>query len=187
MEIFLWGVVIVGYLVAITCVYKVYVFAFSLFNEVPFVASDTSIIRESLKYLDLKSTDNFIDIGSGDGKVVFLAHKLYPNLKSYTGIDFSTPLILQSNLKRKLMFLNNVKFHKKDALMYNYSQYNKVFLYMTTDMTSRIMNVIKDQLPEKSIVVSAVFGMGEFEKENEVTVHKVKLNKKEVTITIWKK
>ena len=58
---------------------------------------------------------------------------------------------------------------------------------MTTEMTNRIMNVLKEQLDKGSVVVSAVFGMGEFEKNNNVEKFKMKTGDKEINITVWKK
>lgn len=187
MEIILWSIVIFGYTLCFVTLYKVFVFAFSLRHEVPFVASEGRIALEALKHLELKTEDRFIDIGSGDGKVVFLCEKIYPNLNSYTGIDFNSALIFQSSLKSKILFKKNMRFLKNDVLVYNYKGFNKVFLYMTTEMTNRIMNILKEQLEKGSIVASAVFGMGEFEKNNRVQKHKMNIGKKEINITVWKK
>lgn len=188
MEIFLWLIVIFGYLLSIYLIYKVFVFSFSLFNEVPFVASDKKIALEALKYLEIKEEDRFVDIGSGDGSVVFLAHKKYPKAKSYDGYELSKALTLQSNI-RKFLINNskNIHFHNGDAKEYNYARYTKVFLYMTTQVTSELMFKLEKELKKNSVVVSAVFSMGDFAKSHKVNTEKVKIKNKEINIYIWKK
>lgn len=158
-----------------------------MFNDVPYVASNSKIAFEALKLLNLKKEDRFVDIGSGDGKVVMLASRLY-NLKSYEGIEFSTALSIYSNIckffsKRR----SKIQFHNTDAFMYNYSHCNKVFLYMTTDTTNRILQKIENEIPKGSIVVSAVFKMGDFMKNHEVDVKEVLIGNKKINIYIWEK
>lgn len=187
MDIFLWLVVIFGYLLSAFLIFKTYVFALSLFHEVPFVASNRKIAHEAIKLLDLQPTDRFIDIGSGDGSVVFQAAKEF-DAKSFDGVEYSKALTMQSNIAKIFSKQKSkIQFHNEDAFVYNYSRYNKVFLYMTAEITGKLMNKLKSELPKGSKVVSAVFKMGEFEKDNKVDEHEFKLGNKIIKIYLWEK
>lgn len=188
MDIFLWIVVVVGYTVAIAMVYRTFVFALSMFNEVPFVPSVTKISHEALKLLDIKDGDRFIDIGAGNGKIVFQAYNQYSKKAEYTGMELNGALVNQSKFTKLLKFNpKNLHFLKGDAFKYNYNDYNKVYLYMTTSVTSDLLFKLEKELPKGSKVVSAVFKMGDFMKNHKVDTKEVMVGKKKYNIYIWKK
>lgn len=188
MEFILWLVVILGYSIAIYCVYKTFVFAFSLFQQVPYVPSDKLIAERALEILDIKDGDNFIDIGSGDGRIVLNAYKRYSKKANYTGIERSNPLVFQSNVK-KLLFGNpkNIKFVHDDVFKQNYSKYNKVYMYMTNNVTAKLMVKLRKELPKNALVVSAVFKIGDNIDTDKVENERVKIGNKEYNIYIWRK
>lgn len=188
MEIILWLVVILGYSIAIYCVYRTFVFAFSLFQQVPYVPSDKLIAARSLEILDIKDGDNFVDIGSGDGRVVLNAYKRYSKKAKYTGIEWSKALVFQSNVKK--IFNGNPKyitFVNDDVFKQDYTKYNKVYMYMTDNVTAKLMVKLKKEVPKNALVVSAVFKMGDMMKTDKVENEKVKIGKREYNIYIWRK
>ncbi len=186
-ELLLWGIVIAGYLLALYLVYRTIVFGLSLSREAPFVPSNLKLATEALRLLGIKKGDQFIDIGSGVGMVVFLASKLSKGVATYSGIEQSKALTLQSKIKQVFSRYNKqISFVNGDALVYNYTGFNEVYLYMTTHMTDMLMHNLSKQLPANAKVVSVAFGMGSFMKSHKVEVHKVVMGDKEHNLYLWK-
>ncbi|MBI2357236.1 hypothetical protein HYV12_04265 [Candidatus Dojkabacteria bacterium] len=153
-----WFVVILGYILATISLLYVYVIAISFLNETPFVSLERKAIKFALSLLDLKKGDSFIDIGSGDGKVVLLAAEMYKEFGSYNGVEYSKPLVMISNIRRIFSKSKySIKFHHKDALKYDYRKYNKVFMYLTTPLATSVTELLLKQLKPGSVIVSVYF------------------------------
>ncbi len=156
MSLILWFVVIIGYFLAILSLTYVYVIAFSLFNETPFVPLERKAILYSIKLLQLKPDESFIDIGSGDGRVVRIVGKRYPKLRALVGLEYSYPLHIISRLFAS--FSNSEsKYLYLDAFRYRYSGYNKIFVYLTPDMLNNLLPKIMHEVRVGTRIVSAYF------------------------------
>ena len=72
---------------------------------------------------------NFVDLGSGKGKVIILAHKM--GFKKILGVEISTKLneICKNNLKK--LGLNNIKIIEQDATIMKVLPENSVFISIT--------------------------------------------------------
>ncbi len=185
------------YIFLIICLFLISIFyllrsaliIFTLFSKAPFIPLGKSLILKSLAFLNLKKGDSFVDIGSGDGRVVFTAFKRYPFLKKYVGIEINRILYFWS--KKFSLFRKNNKviyFRNSDALKIKYSSFNKVYIYLLPDLLKSLMKKLEKELPVNSVVVSPIFKIpDEFKKSGNIEVKDVKLYGKMKKIYIWKK
>jgi hypothetical protein len=151
--IFLYGV-------AIFFIIRTFVIAFSFKKgEVPYVPISKSEMMSAILALDLIKSDNFIDIGSGDGRVVMAVSKLYPDIQC-TGIERNKLLVIWSRFVAMIFGRKNVQFDVADALKHDYSQFNKVFMYLTLDLIVPLVTKFDFMLGSDAKVVSCKFGFG---------------------------
>ncbi len=174
-NLFWWLVVIFGYLLAIFLIVKTYVFAFSLFRDAPYVPYHTHSLKYAIDLLELNKNSKFIDIGSGDGVVVFDAANMTEGIaRKYSGIEISKWLVFWS--KFKTIFQKNrskISFIQSDIFKYqNFGQYNRVFLYLTSNLASQIVLILLKELPKGSIIVSGDFDFNQ-EVHKKIKVEKI--------------
>lgn len=151
-------VMFIGYGIAIFFIIRALLVGLSLKKgEVPYVPSSKVDMIEAIDALDLVKGDNLIDIGSGDGKVLFYIARKYPDIIC-VGIERSKLLVLWSNFVTKLLNYKNLRFELADALKYDYSLFNKVYLYLTKELIVPLMPELIPQLKVNSKVVSVRFG-----------------------------
>jgi len=132
----------------------VYIIAISFLSSVPYVPINTKILNEVYWALDIKDNDRIVDIGSGDGKVLRYFNKKNCNAK-YTGIELSLPLTIFSKILS--MNINNIRYINKDMFKVDFSEYNKAYMYLTTDIASEIFKKLVSEMPKGSIIVSTEF------------------------------
>ncbi len=161
----------------------------SFFSKSPFVPSDKKLFEKGIELLKIDEGDNFLDIGCGDGRVVFFCAKNYVNASSYSGIERIGVLYLVAKFKR-IFFKekSKVDFLKKDATRFSYGKYNKVFMYLLPEFVAELMPVLEKELGRNSIVVSIAFEIPEKYKRNgNLDIHEVKLGRKTKKIYVWEK
>ena len=161
----------------------------SFFSKSPFVPLERVLIKRGLEFLDMKRNDKFLDIGCGDGRVVFSCASKYPGAKFYKGIEIIWILVLVAKFKRFFSKdKDSVIFERANALSYDYSYYNKIFMYLLPEFVSELMPKLEKELPPKSIVVSVAFAIPEiYKRSGELSIEEVKLGRKMKKIYKWKK
>lgn len=82
-------------------------------------------ILETFRKLKLHQFNNFLDIGSGDGKVVIIASLFCENAEGIEIDNFLHRIALQ--IKNKFGIANAV-FHNKDFFEHDFSKYDALFL-----------------------------------------------------------
>ena len=161
----------------------------SFFTKSPFVPSERILFEKGLELLQVGVGDRFLDIGCGDGRVVFSCANKYLKASCYEGIERIWLLVIFANFKRIFSGKKSKIFFKRaDARNYSYEKYNKVFMYLLPEFVAELMPVLEKQLPSKSIVVSIAFRIPDKYKETgELSVNEVKLGKKSKKIYVWEK
>lgn len=150
----LWLIVIIFSLISIVSLVVVFNIAISFFREAPYVPLEKESIKYAISLLEVVDGDRFIDIGCGDGRVVVTAANITKGVARYTGLDISKTLVFISKLH--ILFSKhreNINIVLSDAITFDYSQYNKVFMYLTTPLASQVLK----HLPKNTRVVSAYF------------------------------
>jgi SAM-dependent methyltransferase len=164
---------------------KTFIIAYTLITEVPYLPSTNKEIREIDKILNIKNGDNVLDIGSGDGKVVLYLSKKYPNVY-FTGIDRNLILIYYSKLISIFLGRKNTSFIHANALTFDYSRYNKIYMYLIPDFIDRVMIKLEKDIDKGTVVISNRFLMGYiFSKTHNITKYPVKYVRKLKYIYRW--
>jgi len=113
-------------------------------------ASITEHLYEFFKKINLQNYKNFLDLGSGDGKVVLIASLF--GLKA-TGIEFDNDLIKKSKKIRDELKLK-ADFIQSDFLKHDISQYSVIFVNPDKGFERGLEDkLIKNMNPKAKLIV----------------------------------
>ncbi|MBS3105890.1 hypothetical protein J4234_06570 [Candidatus Woesearchaeota archaeon] len=115
-------------------------------------ASITGEVYESFKKLKLNKFKNFLDIGSGDGKVVLIASLFCKNAE---GIEID----------------KNAVFHNKDFFGHDFSKYDVLFLAPDAPLERGLENKLLKEMKGKLIHYGHHFQPRFLKKENSFLVN----------------
>ena len=106
----------------------------------PYVPSPQSVVSDMLRYADVSAEDFLIDLGSGDGRIVLTAAKVF-GARGF-GVEIKDDLVKKSNEAAKNEGLaERVKFMKQDLFKTDLSQATVITMYLLPDT----VNLLKDK------------------------------------------
>jgi len=106
----------------------------------PYVPSPQSVVSDMLRYADVGPADFLIDLGSGDGRIVLTAAKVF-GARGF-GVEIKDELVKKSNEAAKNEGLaDRVKFMKQDLFKTDLSQATVITMYLLPDT----VNLLKDK------------------------------------------
>ena len=106
----------------------------------PYVPSPQSVVSDMLRHADVGSSDFLIDLGSGDGRIVLTAAKVF-GARGF-GVEIKDELVKKSNeAAQKEGLADRVKFIKQDLFKTDLSQATVVTMYLLPDT----VNMLKDK------------------------------------------
>ena len=128
----------------------------------PYVASKNKIIKEILEKAKLKKNKYFIELGSGDGRVVRNAVKNYQVIG--LGIEIN-PLLV--NLSKILAKFDKIKidFQRKNIYHVNLEKADYLYLFLMPEMIVKLINKFNKELKKKTLVISHGFKIPGWEKK----------------------
>jgi SAM-dependent methyltransferase len=107
----------------------------------PYVPSPQSVVSDMLKVAEITSTDFVIDLGSGDGRIVLTAAKVF-GARGF-GVEIKDELVKKANEAAKREGVaDRVKFVKQDLFKTDISQATVLTMYLLPDT----VNLLKDKL-----------------------------------------
>ena len=107
----------------------------------PYVPSPQSVVADMLKLADIGPQDFVIDLGSGDGRIVLTAAKVF-GAKGF-GVEIKDELVTLSNeAAKKEGVADRVKFIKADLFKTDISQATVLTMYLLPNT----VNMLKDKL-----------------------------------------
>ena len=110
-------------------------------NAGPYVPSPDSVVADMLKIADVGPKDFVIDLGSGNGKIVLTAAKVFG--ASGFGVEIQDKLVKESNESaRREGVADRVKFVKQDLFKTDISQATVLTMYLLPNT----VNMLKDKL-----------------------------------------
>jgi methyltransferase family protein len=125
------------------------VFAFSSVNAAdlqptkdagPYVPSPQSVVSDMLRYAEVGPNDFLIDLGSGDGRIVLTAAKVF-GARGF-GVEIKDDLVRRSNeAAQKEGLADRVKFMKQDLFKTDLAQASVITMYLLPDT----VNLLKDK------------------------------------------
>ncbi|MBI4452813.1 methyltransferase domain-containing protein [Candidatus Woesearchaeota archaeon] len=130
-------------------------------------ASSPDESYEAFKKIKLEKFKNFLDIGSGDGKIVLIAALFCKNAEGVEIDDFlhHKALEMQSRLGIK-----NVALHNKDLFEHDFSKYDVLFLAPDTPLERGLENKLLKEMKGKLIHFGHHFHPKNLKKENSFMV-----------------
>ena len=106
----------------------------------PYVPSPQSVVSDMLRYADVSDKDFLIDLGSGDGRIVLTAAKVF-GARGF-GVEIKEDLVKRANDAAKQEGLaDRVKFIKADLFKTEISQATIIKMYLLPDT----VNLLKDK------------------------------------------
>src|SRR3989440_10723287 len=107
----------------------------------PYVPSPQSVVADMLRYADVSAHDFLIDLGSGDGRIVLTAAKVF-GARGF-GVEIKEELVKRANEAAQQEGLaERAKFLKQDLFKTDISQATVVTMYLLPDT----VNLLKDKL-----------------------------------------
>jgi hypothetical protein len=106
----------------------------------PYVPSPQSVVADMLKVADVGPADFVIDLGSGDGRIVLTAAKVF-GAQGF-GVEIKDELVHKSNEAAKREGVGDrVRFFKRDLFKTDISQATVLTMYLLPDT----VNLLKDK------------------------------------------
>ncbi|HEX2199690.1 MAG TPA: methyltransferase domain-containing protein [Burkholderiales bacterium] len=106
----------------------------------PYVPSPQSVVADMLRYADVGPDDFLIDLGSGDGRIVLTAAKVF-GARGF-GVEIKDHLVKQANeAAHKEGIADRAKFLKQDLFKTDVSQATVITMYLLPDT----VNLLKDK------------------------------------------
>lgn len=119
-------------------------------TRVPFVPTHAGDIEFIVRKLGLSKKDVFYDLGSGNGKVVFLVEKL--SGASATGFELGWWTILFAKAKAKLTN-SRAQFKNQNFFNSDWSGANIIYCYLYPPLMGRIEEKFKKELRPGSLAI----------------------------------
>jgi len=114
----------------------------------PYVATRKKRIEEILKEVELKKGKLFIELGSGDGRIVRTAVRKY-GVKG-VGVDINPLLIFWA----KILGANNIKFKTENIFDSDLKQADYVYLFLMPKLIEKLALKMNKELKKRTVVIS---------------------------------
>ena len=117
-----------------------------------------------LKEAKFKKNQKFIDLGSGDGRVVLEAIKQYS--VNGTGIDINPVLIFFSRLSAKLKGINQAHFKVDSVLTTKLKDYDVIYFFLMPKLIQQFLPRLRTETKKNVLIISHGFKIPQWEKYN---------------------
>lgn len=117
-----------------------------------FGTSDLEVVYEFFKKIKPNPTDVFVDIGSGDGRVVLIASLFCRAI----GVEFDENLVKNSKEHARNLG-KEVEFLCEDYENFDYSQANIIYSYADHFFTPAFIEKLKDEFKGQLYIYQGVF------------------------------
>jgi len=135
-------------------------------DEVPFVPTPQAVVDEMLALGEVNASDNLIDLGSGDGRIVITAAKRYR--AKATGIEYNHDLVLKSRENAiKEGVADKVKFLHEDLFLTDLSGATIITMYLLPEVNLKLRSRILSELAPGTRIVSHDFDMDDWEPDDQ--------------------
>jgi len=109
-------------------------------NAGPYVPSPQSVVSDMLRYAEVTASDFLIDLGSGDGRIVLTAAKVF-GARGF-GVEIKEDLVRKANEAAQAEGVaDRVKFMQQDLFKTDIAQATVVTMYLLPDT----VNLLKDK------------------------------------------
>jgi len=125
-----------------------------------FVGSDPKTVERMVKLAGLRDHDKAIDLGSGDGRIVFAAAQSNATVQGI-GVDIDAKLVKQSTAAaEKLGLADRVRFEHRNAFDADLAKVDVIFMWLFPELMRLLRVKILEQARPGTRVVAALWGFG---------------------------
>ena len=119
----------------------------------PYVPSPESVVADMLRYADVNANDFLIDLGSGDGRIVLTAAKVF-GARGF-GVEIKEDLVKRANeAAQKEGVADRVRFMKQDLFKTDISQASVITMYLLPDTVVLLRDKFLKELRPGTRIVS---------------------------------
>lgn len=133
--------------------FSIFLLVQALINHPPFVPSNQKNILKTFAKYNLGEKHRFVDLGSGDGRVVISATRFGAKA---VGVEINPFLVVWSRLWAFIL-RKDAKFKVGSYWKEDLSQYDFLFVYLYPEVVKKLEEKIFTTMPIGSIVVSNTF------------------------------
>jgi SAM-dependent methyltransferase len=111
---------------------------------IPLFKTPKEVLLEIVDIMEPKKQDHIVDLGSGDGRILFKAHRV--SSCKCTGYDISPIMLIIARTKKVLQFplSKDFEFEAEDIFKVNLEKFTKVYCYLD----EKSMSILQPKLEE---------------------------------------
>lgn len=178
--IYLIGIILYLFILIILFLILISLFKSSS-SGAPFIKNDDIVIYESLKLARVNLGEKLVDLGSGDGRVLFIARDHF-NIKEGHGFEISLYPHILGCLNKIRRRAQNLFFHKKSIFdpSIDLSNYEVIYAYLLPNLLNKLSPLLK-KAKEKNKnlrIVTPVFQISDLPYIKKEEIYHKKFNKK---------
>lgn len=133
-----------------------YVRGFTMFA--PWVPSSARYTRKVLEFLSIPQGSSFVDLGCGDGRIVFLAHRKF-KLKS-SGFEISLLPFLVAKLRQLMPNNRGTVIELKNFFKVSLAPYDVLYVYgLPEHIKERLLPKINAEVKSGAVIISYNFSL----------------------------
>ncbi len=158
--------VLIQLIVSVFLLIGLVVFCFYLLSDfwasikgAPFVPTKGKLLKEILDKANLKKGQNFLELGSGDGRIIRFAVKNY-GVKG-VGIDINYPLVKLSQFLARSQKLKNIELKRGDLFKEDFSRFDVIFLFLMPNTIKKLTAKFIKESKKGSLLISHGFEIKE--------------------------
>ena len=135
----------------------------------PYYPTPLSVARQMLDFGQLKAGEKMFDLGSGDGRIVFMAAQEYH--ANAVGVELDDDLVVSSRRKlHELGLEKNAEIIEGDILQQDYSSANLITVYLLPESNLKVRPILEKQLRKGTRVVAHDFPVGGWSPAKTITI-----------------
>lgn len=142
----------------------------SLLRQPPYIPLPPAAVEAAITALELAPSDRLVDLGSGDGRVMFAAARRHSGVECL-GIEIGLwPRWIFQLRWRWAGRPKGVRTIKADFFRADLSSYNKVFTYLFPWALAKLLPKLQKELKPGTLLVSADYRFPEKEPERVISL-----------------
>lgn len=154
-------------------IFDIYVVIIGHLKGAPYVPSSRKRVKKMIEMADLKSGENVVDLGSGDGKILIEAAKMGCFA---TGLEINPFLVWFSRFRAARKGLSGkIKILRHDFNKYPLNETDVVFVYLWPETIDKLSVKFRKELKPGARIVSNAFTISGWEpvkKDDQVFLYK---------------
>ncbi len=120
-------------------------------SDAPYIPTQMELIEKTLAKAKVKKGKKFYELGSGDGRVVYVAARMGAQA---TGIEQSLLRVIYSKYKAKKLRLTKAAFIHGNIFSRKYTDADVVYIFLLKPAVVRLENKLYAELKKGAIIIT---------------------------------